>query len=330
MKVGLFLPNVKNGYIMSATSPQFEPTFDLMREIIISAEDFGFDSAFSIAKYHAPREVGMWMDALDSMTLTAGLLLCTKRISIYASAAISIIHPAVAARTLATMDLMAPGRTGVNIVAGGDLREYNSLGVLRRDHPYTRYQRAAEYAHIIQTLCAVGSCTLDGQFYRLDDCQGIVMSRPPKILCAGQSPEGLAFSAAFGDAAMVAAYGVNDPLGVAATVKRAKAAAQRTGRAVETFVLLMIVAAETDEHAWAKWRYYEAGANIPGMSISGGMLTLVGSFETVAAMLDQLASIDGVDGVWLSFDDYLPGIVEYATRIEPLMKSRARNLQERS
>lgn len=322
MQVGLFIPNVENGYIMSSASPRFRPTFPLMQTIVRLAERHGFNCAFSIAKYHASREAGVWVDALESMTLTAGLLHSTERIKIYASAAISIVHPAVAARSLATLDSIAPGRTGINIVAGGDLREYYSLGLLRRDHARTRYVRAAEYVQILRSIWTTGSCTLDGQFYQLDDCQGIVMPEPPKVLCAGQSAEGLAFSAVHGDTAMIAAYGVNDPAGVAPTVAQARAAAQRVGRSIQIFVLLMIVAAPTDEEAWAKWRRYEAGAKAPGMYVNGGMLALIGSFKSVAGMLDTLSAIEGVAGVWLSFDDYLQGIHDFGTRIQPQMASR--------
>lgn len=52
------------------------------------------------------------------------------------------------------------------------------------------------------------------------------------------------------------------------------------------------------------------------------MGTLVGSFETVAGMLDEIAEIDGIKGIMLTFDDFLEGIENFGTRIQPLMMSR--------
>ena len=40
-------------------------------------------------------------------------------------------------------------------------------------------------------------------------------------------------------------------------------------------------------------------------------------------MLDEMAAIDGLAGVLLTFDDFVGGIENFGTRIQPLMKSRA-------
>jgi pyrimidine oxygenase len=53
------------------------------------------------------------------------------------------------------------------------------------------------------------------------------------------------------------------------------------------------------------------------------MGTLVGSYETVAALLDEVATVPGTGGVLLTFDDFIRGIDDFGTRIQPLMKSRA-------
>ena len=52
------------------------------------------------------------------------------------------------------------------------------------------------------------------------------------------------------------------------------------------------------------------------------MGTLVGSYETVAKMLDEVAEIEGIKGIMLTFDDFVEGIENFGTRIQPLMKSR--------
>ena len=44
-------------------------------------------------------------------------------------------------------------------------------------------------------------------------------------------------------------------------------------------------------------------------------------------MLDELAEVPGVQGVMLTFDDFVIGMEQFGTRIQPLMRSRARLAQ---
>jgi len=41
-------------------------------------------------------------------------------------------------------------------------------------------------------------------------------------------------------------------------------------------------------------------------------------------LLDEMAEIDGLAGVMLTFDDFIIGIEQFGQRIQPLMRSRAR------
>ena len=50
--------------------------------------------------------------------------------------------------------------------------------------------------------------------------------------------------------------------------------------------------------------------------------TLVGSYGKVAAMLDEAAEMPGGKGIMLTFDDFLAGMDDYGTRIQPLMRCR--------
>ena len=52
------------------------------------------------------------------------------------------------------------------------------------------------------------------------------------------------------------------------------------------------------------------------------MGTLVGSYESVAKMLDEVAEVPGTGGVLLTFDHFVEGVETFGTRIQPLMKCR--------
>jgi len=49
MELGVFIPIGNNGWLISTTSPQYKPSFDLNREVVQKAERFGFDFALSIS-----------------------------------------------------------------------------------------------------------------------------------------------------------------------------------------------------------------------------------------------------------------------------------------
>jgi pyrimidine oxygenase len=54
---------------------------------------------------------------------------------------------------------------------------------------------------------------------------------------------------------------------------------------------------------------------------------LIGSYEHVAAMLDDYATVPGVQGVMLTFDDFVAGMDKFGQRIQPLMATRRHVLE---
>ena len=173
------------------------------------------------------------------------------------------------------------------------------------------------------------------------------------MVCAGQSDRGTRFAAEYADYNFVAASGLNEPTKIAAPVSRLVEATAKTGRACGALVLTMIIADETDEAAMAKWEHYKSGTDFEAMAWRDGQAgndkarddqstvdrfmkttkqklptsqsVLIGSYATVAALLDQLAKVPGVQGAMLTFDDFVIGMEQFGTRIQPLMQSR-RNL----
>ena len=50
---------------------------------------------------------------------------------------------------------------------------------------------------------------------------------------------------------------------------------------------------------------------------------LVGSYASVARMLDEMSAVPGVRGVMMTFDDFVIGMEQFGTRILPQMRSRS-------
>lgn len=356
MELGVFIPIGNNGWLISATSPQYRPTFDLNRAIVQKAEEYGFDFALSMIKlrgFGGPTEY--WDHNLESFTLMAGLAAVTERIKLYASVAVLTLPPPIVARMAVTIDSISDGRFGVNLVTGWQKAEYEQMGLWPGNEYFSRrYEYLAEYVQVLQDLWQSGRSDFKGTFFTMDDCRLSPRPQVPiKLICAGQSEKGMKFAAEYCDLNFCSAEGMNTPEQCAPTVNRMAAASQQAGRDVKAYLLLMIIADETDAAAMAKWDHYtdgvdtealawaaaQAGADAQATTAStAGMIRqmgdaskgllptrmgrLIGSYQSVARMLDQIAAMPGVGGVMLTFDDFLIGVEQFGHRIMPLMKSR--------
>ena len=289
-----------------------------------------------------------WDHNLESFTMMAGLAAVTERIRLYASTAVLTLPPAMVARMATTIDSIAPGRFGVNIVSGWAKNEYDQMGLWPGDEYFERrYDYSTEYVRVLRELWTTGVSNLDGEFFGMSDCR--LEPRPSghvDVVCAGQSDRGMRMTAEVGDYNFVLTPGVNAPENYAEPVQRLAAAAERTGRDVGSLPLFMLIMAETDEEAWAKWRSYHAGAdlealgymadegakdasapeggtaktiNLPEGAINLNMGTLVGSHETIARQLDKVTSMPGVRGVMFTFDEFEKGVHDFGQKVRPLL-----------
>lgn len=130
MDIGVFIPINNNGWIISATSPQYMPSFELNKQVVLKAEAYGLDFALSMIKLHGfGGKTEFWDHGLESFTLMAGLAAVTSRIRLYASTAVLTIPPAIVARMASTISDISGGRFGVNIVSGWHKIEYSQMGL---------------------------------------------------------------------------------------------------------------------------------------------------------------------------------------------------------
>ena len=80
---GVFLPITNNGWVISHASPQFSPSFAMNKDVTLRAEELGFRFAFSMVKWRGfGGDFGYWDEALESLTLMAGLASVTSRIEL--------------------------------------------------------------------------------------------------------------------------------------------------------------------------------------------------------------------------------------------------------
>jgi pyrimidine oxygenase len=320
------------------------PTFELNKQIVQKAEGHGFKFALSMIKlkgYGGATE--HWDYALESFTLMAGLAAVTEKMDLYASVATPTIHPAIVARMAVTIDSIAKGRFGVNIVAGWNKSEYAQMGLWPGDEFYDfRYEYASEYVHIMRELWTKGQSDFKGQFFELEDC--VCKPLPEgeiKIVSAGASERGKQFTAEYCDYNFTGTR--EGPEGVAKINAALAEASAKTGRDCSTFLSFMVILGETDADAQRKVELYNSGVDLEALSFMKSQAALdvkstgtsarmvnsapkavhdgaiVGSPETVAAYLREIEAVPGTGGIMLTFDDFLEGTEVFGTEVMPLL-----------
>lgn len=352
MDIGVFIPIGNNGWLISANAPQYKPSFALNKAIVQKAESYNLDFALSMIKLRGfGGKTEFWDHNLESFTLMSALAAVTSKIKLFASTAILTLPPALVARMATTIDSVAPGRIGVNIVTGWQSAEYEQMSIWPGNSYFGyRYDYATEYVQVMKDLWKNGKSDFDGKHFHMKDCK---LSPQPeneiKIVAAGQSGRGLEFASQYADFNFVMGSGYNTPTAFAEANTRLVEAAEKAGRDVGAYVLFMVIADETDEAAEKKWQSYKDGVdtealawmaeqgskdtkadanstarsiNLPEGAVNMNMGTLVGSYTKIASMLDEISEIQGTKGIMLVFDDFLAGLDNFGKKIQPLMKSR--------
>lgn len=352
MDFGVFIPIGNNGWLISKTSPQYKPSFALNKQIVQKAEHYGLDFALSMIKLRGfGGESEFWDHNLESFTLMAALAAVTTKIKLFASTAVLALPPAICARMATTIESVAPGRFGVNIVTGWQSAEYDQMGLWPGNAYFGyRYDYATEYVQVMKDLWTTGKSDFKGKYFTMEDCK---LSPQPahevKIVAAGQSGRGLEFASQYADYNFCLGVGVNTPTAFASASQNLVEAAQKTGRDVGAYVLFMLITDDTDEAAEAKWQSYKDGIDVdavawmsnqsskdvkadanatasklqlPEGAVNMNMGTLVGSYGKVAGMLDEIAGVPGTKGIMLVFDDFVKGLDVFGEKIQPLMKTR--------
>ncbi|MFB2579994.1 LLM class flavin-dependent oxidoreductase [Herbiconiux sp. P15] len=344
---GVFLPVGNNGWILSKTSPQYEPTFALQRTIVERAEHHGLDFALAMLKYRGyGGETKHWNSTIDPMTLMAALAPVTERIKLYATVSPLSYNPIVVAKMAQLIDEISGGRFGINLVAGWNRSEYAQMGAWRGDDYYGyRYDYLTEFTQILLTAWETGRVTFHGEYFDIEDCE--VLPTPVghiDLISAGSSPRGRRFVAEYADYHFGAGQ---DAAEVAASNAHLRGESESLGRTPGSFATTLLVMGDTDADAARKVELYQRGVDrgaVEGMvreysndtSTDGssaavaashradvspfyGGRALVGSPQTVADHLNAIAAVPGTAGVMLTFDDFVEGIERFGTEVMPLL-----------
>ena len=211
----------------------------------------------------------------DPIPLAAMIAGATTKLGVVATMSTMAYPPFMLARTCVTLDHIATGRFGWNIVTTGEDTAAQNFGMDKLAPREQRYAMADEYVDVVCKLFkswepdavvmdrATGTYadhtkvhTIDheGAFYKV---RGPLNTCPspqgkPVFVQAGGSPRGRAFAAQHADSIIATANGIEGMKGYRDDVRRYAVAAGRNPDDIKVLFLVYPMLADTDAEAYAK------------------------------------------------------------------------------
>lgn len=348
LKLGLFGLNVSGGCSMVDRPETLGVTWEESMRIAQHADRLGFEAIIPVARWKGMGgKVNFNHRNFESFTWAAGISAFTQSSAIFATFHVPTVHPVRAAKEVATIDHIARGRFGLNIVAGWNAKEIAMFGIDQREHD-SRYDFADDWIEMCKALWTRdGEFDYDGPFFKSPGLysEPKPIQRPwPALMSAGNSARGQEFAARHADVNFVVASDTKAAGEIAARGRQL--ARDKFGRSMQVFGQAYIVCRETEREAQdfireavEKQGDWEGVRNLLDVLIPNSKSALGDGWESMAANLiagygaiplvgtrDQivdglLAFADaGLDGVTLSWIDYDAGLAQLESELLPLMR----------
>jgi probable F420-dependent oxidoreductase len=157
-------------------------------------EELGFDSAWT------SEHIFFYFPTFDALTSLAAMAARTERIRLGTAVLLLPLRPAaLAAKEIASVDIISGGRVTLGIGVGGEYpKEYDAVGVPVRE----RGPRTDEALQVLKLLYTQDNVNFDGRFTKLDGVR--LMPKPaqpggPALWIAGRSEAAMRRAGRFGD-----------------------------------------------------------------------------------------------------------------------------------
>lgn len=197
--LGYWTP-VYGGFLRNVTDEgRMAATWEYIREVSVKADRLGFHTTLVPELYLNDRK-GTDAPSLEAWSLSAAILAVTERLRVMTAVRPGFHLPAVLAKTVGTLDQIAPGRVSLNVVAAWWAEEARQFGGQFTTHD-ERYVQAEEFVTVLNGLWEQTPYSFEGSHYALDGT--IVEPKPsshPVIFAGGESEAGRESIAGFADA----------------------------------------------------------------------------------------------------------------------------------
>jgi len=232
-KLGLFGFLHDSGNALSTAPGRWRARWDDIATMARMADEAGFDFLLPIARWREVKgEIDHRLWNYETLTAAAALSGLTKRIGVFSTVHVPIVHPVFAAKALTTIDHASHGRAGVNIVCGWNQEDFDMFGLTVIEHD-DRYQQGEEWFELVRRILAGGAEPFDYDTRYYPDLKAVVgqpgsIQQPwPATLSASYSPRGRDFAVRYSDFLLL---GSVDKDGSTAEVDDIKARAAKAGR----------------------------------------------------------------------------------------------------
>src|SRR5262245_11768770 len=346
-KLGLFSINADGGTAFTKVPNRWRADWSDIERAVQMADTAGLEFILPIARWKGyGGETNLRAASFETLTHAAALAAVTRRIAIFATVHVPLVHPVFAAKALMTVDHVSRGRAGLNIVCGWNQEEFDMFGHRQSEHD-TRYEQGLEWYTILSKIFS-SAVPFDhrGKFYELKQVIGApppVQQPRPVTLSAAFSPAGRRFAAATSDFLFTTLRSLETVRPHIAEIRRLAAEA---GRDVGVLTTTHVVCRETDAEAEDYYRFYaeekadgeavtfhqqkkEAhyGAVEPdAMQIERrryaggtGSYPLVGRPERIADEMIAMHKL-GLAGVTVSFVNFNEELPFFVERVLPLLQ----------
>jgi FMNH2-dependent dimethyl sulfone monooxygenase len=352
LKLGTFCTNGRAGAAHTLVPEGNQLNWPRAVEIAQTVDRAGYEAVVPLARWKGyikekPNHVSG--EVLDPFTWAAGIAQATEQIGVFVTSHAPTIHPLVAAKQTATIDIISKGRLGINVVGGWNRPEIEMFGAPLREHDQ-RYDYLAEWLDVIKRLWGSNEeFDHHGEFFNV--IRGISIPKPvqrprPPIMNAGLSDRGRLFACEHADMCFIGLRsetleGIRDEVEAYRRTAR-----DRFGREVQVWTPTTVVQRETQKEADDYLEYY-AVTHQDRESVDGlisiatpevrnmppemwealrarfaagfGGFPLVGTAERIFETLNMLSSA-GLDGVLLTWVDYVDGVNRFNRDVLPLLE----------
>lgn len=260
-KLGLFGYLHDGGVTLTTAEDRWSATWDDIARMATHADVAGLDFLLPYARWKGiPGEIPQRTRSFETLAQAAALAGLTRRIGVFSTVHTPIVHPAIAAKMMATIDHASHGRAGLNIVCGWNKDDFDMFGIESLPHD-ERYRHGREWFNIWSRLTAGTDEPIDydGDHFkgirRAEAMPGSVQRPWPLVISAAFSPAGRAFAIDTSDYLLTVAEDLEAARREIAALSTTEAAASRA-EPLKPIMACYAVCRETREEAEAFHRYY--------------------------------------------------------------------------
>ena len=349
VKLGVMAFNCSHGSTVTTAAGTWPMNWEDNAELARMAEAAGLEVLLPVGRWKGyGGETNFNNRTFESLTWAAAIGAITSHSTVFATVHAPLIHPIAVAKMAATADHVSNGRFALNVVAGWFKNEFDMFGQQIAPHD-RRYDYAAEWLELVRRLWTEEEAfDHEGEFFQgtalWSQPKPIQLPRPP-IMNAGSSETGHAFSARHADMNF-AMLRQKDEDNDRAQIAHLKRMASDLGRTSQCWIHVYVVCRETEKEARDYLHHYvvekgddvAVGNMLDIFGVQSDTLTpeiidifkfhfkaghggypLVGTPEQIVDGIERLSAM-GVDGLLMSWVDYLSECRQWINEVLPLME----------